>query len=444
MYSRLDLAVQFTNFNNVIMKNLRFLPFLAIIASLVLQSCVKDSCEQMTTWVRQTPIYKTQAQMDAVQIINEEARPLKKPGKIYFYNDFIFINEIREGVHIIDNTDPTSPQNIGFINIEGNVDIAIKDGRLYADSYTTLFTLDVSDVNNVSLINRQSEVFAPGWDNGNGQIWVYNETETITEMLDCETRDAMVNRGGIFFQRGFANEVAFDSSVPSGGGSGGGSGTGGSMARFTLVGDYLYSVGQNDMKVFSIANLDVPSLANTLNLGWGIETIIPHEDKLFIGSTSGMQIWDNQNPEEPTFLSEFRHAGACDPVFVKDNFAYVTLRDGNACQGFINQLDLIDISDLTNPILEKTFQMDNPHGLSIDENNLFLCEGVHGLKVFDIEDPKKLGSKKIEHIEDISAYDVIALPGESDFLLMIGDGGFFQYDYSNPRDLKEVSRILVE
>ena len=425
------------------MKNLRILPFLAIVATFFLQSCVKDSCEQMTTWVRQTPIYKTQAEMDAVQVSNEEARALKKPGKIYFYNDFIFINEIREGVHIIDNTDPTSPQNIGFINIEGNADIAIKDGRLYADSYTTLFTLDVSDVNNVSVIERQSEVFTPGWDNGDGQIWVYNEIETITEMLDCQTRDAMVNRGGIFF-RNF-DDVAFAPQAESGGGGfGGGSGTGGSMARFTLVGDYLYSVSDSDMRVFSLANLDAPALANTLELGWGIETIIPHEDKLFIGSATGMQIWDNQNPELPTFLSEFRHATACDPVFVKDNFAYVTLRDGNACQGFVNQLDLIDITDLTNPTLEKTFQMDNPHGLSIDGDNLFLCEGAFGLKTFDIEDPTKLGSKKIDHIKDISAYDVIALPGDSDILLMIGEGGFFQYDYSNPRDLKEISRILVE
>ena len=424
------------------MKNLRFLPFLAIVATLFFQSCVKDTCEKMTTWVQITPIYKTQAEMDAVQISNEATRALKNPGKIYFYNDFIFINEIREGVHIIDNTDPTSPQNIGFINIEGNADIAIKDGRLYADSYTTLFILDVSDVNNVSMIERQREMFTPGWETGDGQIWVYNETETITELMDCQTRDAMVNRGGIFFQN-FDEVAVFDSN--GGGNSGGGSsGTGGSMARFTLVGDYLYSVGQSDMKVFSLSNPDAPTLANTLALGWGIETIIPHEDKLFIGSTSGMQIWDNQNPELPTFLAEFNHAGACDPVFIKDNYAYVTLRDGNACQGFVNQLDLIDISNITNPTLEKTFQMDNPHGLSIDGDNLFLCEGTHGLKVFDIEDPKKLGNNKIDHIKDISAFDVIAVPGNSDVLLMIGDGGFFQYDYSNPSKLKEISRILVE
>ncbi len=420
------------------MKNILYL---VLVATLLFQSCVKDSCEQITTWVQTTPIFKTQEQMDNVQVSNEAARALKKPGKIYFYNDFIFINELREGVHIIDNTDPTSPQNIGFINIEGNADIAIKDGRLYADSYTTLFILDVSDVNNVSMIERQSGMFTPGWETGDGQIWVYNETETITEMLDCETRNAMVNRGGVFFQNFDTNSFILES---SGGGSGGGSGTGGSMARFTLVGDYLYSVGESDMRVFSLSNPDAPSLASTVNLGWGIETIIPHEDKLFIGSTSGMQIWDNQNPEQPTFLSEFSHAGACDPVFVKDNFAYVTLRDGNACQGFVNQLDLIDISTITNPTLEKTFQMDNPHGLSIDGDNLFLCEGTHGLKVFDIEDPKKLGNNEIDHIRDISAYDVIAVPGESDVLLMIGDGGFFQYDYSNPRKLKEISRILVE
>lgn len=424
------------------MKNSRILPLLAIVAALFFQSCVKDTCEQMTTWVQSTPIYKTQAELDAISVNTEASRGLKNPGKIYFYNDYIFINEIREGVHIIDNSDPNSPQNISFISIEGNVDIAIKDGRLYADSYKDLFIINITDVNNPTVVSREPNVFMPIWEGSSDQILLYYETEKITEMMDCQTRDAMVNRGGVFF-----NTVDFDTAETasgSGGGNSGGSGTGGSMARFTLVGDYLYSVGQSDMNVFSISNLDAPALVNTLNLGWGIETIIPHEDKLFIGSNSGMQIWDNSNPAAPSFLSEFNHAQACDPVFVKGNYAYVTLRDGNACQGFVNQLDLIDISDIQNPFLEKTFQMDNPHGLSIDENNLFLCEGTHGLKVFDIDDPKKLGDNKVSHVKNVSAYDVIALPGESDVLLMIGEGGFFQYDYSNPRDLKEISRILVE
>lgn len=424
------------------MKKSFFFLFAVMLTALSFQSCVKDSCEQMTTWVETTAIFRTQAEIDAISPVSEAARTLQNPGKLYFYNDFIFINEVREGIHIIDNRDPHNPVNTGFIKLEGNADIAIKDGRLYADCYMDLFVLDVTDVNNVQVIERQKDAFERGWDNGEGGIFVYNEQEMKTEVLDCEVRNSMINRGGIFFADDFA--LANAEADFSFGGGGGGTGTGGSMARFSLINDHLYSVGQSTMRVFSLNNPDAPALLSTVDIGWGIETIFPHEDKLFIGSVSGMQIWDNSEPSAPFFLSEFRHARACDPVFVKDNYAYVTLRDGSFCQGFNNQLDLIDITDLTNPRLEQTFPMDNPHGLSIDDNTLFICEGEHGLKSFDISDPTKLDRNKLDHVKDIFAYDVIAMPGESDILLMIGEDGFFQYDYSDPDRLTEISRIPVE
>lgn len=428
------------------MKNIKFLPLFVLVICLSFQSCLKDKCEQITTWSQMNPIYKTQANLDAIQVSFEDARALRKPGALYFYNDYIFINEVLQGIHVIDNSDPKNPIKLSFINIDGNGDIAIKDGKLYADSYTTLFTLDISDINNIELVSRQSAAFEPIWTNQNtGEMYVGATVETFTRELDCSTRNTLVNRGGtLWLANDFDASFAIAEGSGGGGTAGGGAGTGGSMARFTLVGDHLYTVGQSDMTVFSLSNPDLPAQTSVIDLGWGIETIIPHEDKLFIGSNTGMQIWDNSTPEQPTFLSEFTHARACDPVFVKDNYAYVTLRDGSFCEGFDNQLDLIDISNIRNPVLEKTFNMDNPHGLSIDGDNLFLCEGDFGLKVFDIEDPKKLGNKKIEHIKNIAAYDVIAMPGESDILLMIGNDGFYQYDYSNPRKLEELSRIPVE
>lgn len=420
------------------MKKITAIALLAVFAAMFFQSCVKDSCERVSTWVERTPVYKTQAEIDAVSVSSEAPRALKNPGKIYFYNNFIFINEINEGIHVIDNQNPEAPAKVAFLNIEGNIDIAIKDNRLFADSYTDLFVVDITDINTMAVVSRQQAFFPPIWEDNNGRKLVYYNRIVRTETLTCEARDAIIRSGGIFLNEDFA------ATPNSSGGGGQGNGVAGSMARFSVVGDYLYTVGQSDMNIIGVSNPDEPTLINTVNLGWGMETIFPHENKLFIGGTSGMQIWDNSNPANPSFLSEFTHARACDPVFVKDNYAYVTLRDGSFCAGFENQLDLIDISDITNPQLEKTFPMDNPHGLSIDGNTLFLCEGESGLKVFDIEDPKKLGNRKIDHIKNHFAYDVIALPNNANVLLMIGEDGFYQYDYSNPKKLKELSRIPVE
>jgi len=68
----------------------------------------------------------------------DEAKELEDPGKIYFYNNYIFINEKRAGVHVFDNSTPSSPQNIGFLNIPGNVDIAIRNDIMLADNYIDL------------------------------------------------------------------------------------------------------------------------------------------------------------------------------------------------------------------------------------------------------------------------------------------------------------------
>ncbi len=118
------------------------------------------------------------------------------------------------------------------------------------------------------------------------------------------------------------------------------------------------------------------------------------------------------------------------------------MRSGTWCEGFSNQLDLIDITDLTRPVLEETFSMDNPHGLSIKNNDLFLCEGDYGLKTFDISNPKRLHKNKLDHIKDIHAYDAINVPN-TDVLLVIGKDGLYQYDASNSKKLTLLSKMEV-
>jgi len=85
---------------------------------------------------------------------------VKKAGKIYIYKDTLFINEPNVGVHVIDNSDPSHPKNLAFIDLPGNIDIAVKDGYLYADSFTDLVVLDVRDTKHIVKVHRQEEVFA--------------------------------------------------------------------------------------------------------------------------------------------------------------------------------------------------------------------------------------------------------------------------------------------
>jgi len=151
-----------------------------------------------------------------------------------------------------------------------------------------------------------------------------------------------------------------------------------------------------------------------------------------------MHIYDNTNPELPTYISTYSHINTCDPVVVQDDYAYVTLRSGTTCDNFTNQLDVIDIKDVNNPKLVKTYPMQNPHGLGINGTCLFIAEGDYGLKVFDASDVLKIGENQIAHHDDVHALDVIPL---DDVLFMIGKDGLHQYQYDCGNQFQYLSTI---
>jgi hypothetical protein len=217
-------------------------------------------------------------------------------------------------------------------------------------------------------------------------------------------------------------------------------GMGGSMARFTIVNDILYTVGSYRLNVFDIYNPVNPEKLNTVELSWGIETIFPYKNNIFIGANNGMHIYDVSDPSAPQYISTFAHVRTCDPVVVNDSLAFVTLRSGTACEGFTNQLDVIDIKNLYNPLLIKSYPMLNPHGLGLDSATLFICEGSYGLKVFDASDIYNIDQHLLKFMENIHAFDVIPY---NKILIMIGEDGLYQYDYSNLNDIRLLSQIFI-
>jgi len=327
-----------------------------------LTSCLKDVCDETRTFIQFDPIYLNYDQI-RVDITAETGRELKNPGNIYVYKNFLLINELKEGVHVFDNTDPNNPTNLAFIAIPGNVDMAIQDDILFADNYMDVLSINISDPLNPILVDREQDVYDNYYfQEGRGVQVGYNET-SITQEVECNDP----NWGNQWFFGGealFATQDAIAEVNIGGATSPSTVGTGGSLARFTLAKNHLYVIDDWNLFTFSI-DQNTLSLVSDFNVGWGIETIYPYGDNLFIGSQTGMFIYDITNPSTPWYLSEFRHARACDPVYVDGDRAYVTLRDGTRCENFNNQLDVLNISDLRNPSLIVTHQMDNPHGSSV-------------------------------------------------------------------------------
>jgi hypothetical protein len=372
-----------------------------------------------------------------------EAIEITNPGKIYFKDNYLFVNEVGKGIHVIDNSDPADPKKLCFYEIMGNVDIAIKGNILFADSFIDLVAIDISDVNNPVEINRIENVFpevmpeGDKWypyamvDKSEGVI-VDWKVETVTE-----EREPGTSWGGWLFKNDMLSMSASDSRANWSAGAG----VAGSMARFMLNDKYLHVIAHPWMlKTVDVEDAEKMIIVDSLDVSRNMETLFMLGEKMFVGTTTGMLIYDVANATKPTLISHYDHITACDPVVADGNYAYVTLRTGNRCTSGQNLLEVIDISSITTPYLVKSYPMFNPHGLGIDGNLLFICDGAAGLKIFDRSDPLDIINNKLAHYPDFFAFDVIPMDG---VLMLVGEDGIYQYDYSDPGNIVQISHIQI-
>ncbi|HRI61328.1 MAG TPA: hypothetical protein PK228_16425 [Saprospiraceae bacterium] len=406
------------------------------VTAFLFSGCLRDDCESTRTYVRFDPVYKLPAEV-RVGMSVQSPRALHDPGKIYVFGQYLFINERNEGIHVIDNADPANPKPLAFWSIPGNGDMAIRGHYLYANQYVDLLTIDISNFQNPQIVCRSESAFQPyGFDPQQGYLIDYVQSE-VTETIDCnDTR-----WGQFWFQ---TNDVLFlsQSAVKDAQSSGNNSsplaavGIGGSYARFTIVDQYLYTIDNALLRSWSVSST-CPARLDSTWVGWNIETIFPWKDKLFIGSQTGVFIFNNSNPQRPVMEAQFSHATGCDPVVCDEKYAYVTIHDGTTCNGTFNQLDVIGIENLPATELDKVYQMKRPFGLAVTNDYLYLCDD--GLKIFDKTNPLDLKEKS--HTTGFDAYDIIALGAGQ--LLLIGADGFYQFDASDPENPRQISLIPV-
>lgn len=404
------------------------------------QSCLKlkDTCRHDYTYSYYVPVYKTKEVVrDAIK--SDSAEAIINPGKIFIIGKYIFLNEKDKGIHIIDNSNPSSPQNIAFINIPGNMDIVVKGNTLYADMYTDLVAIDISNPLNVVRKKVIEGVFPNRyWEGGftadSSMVivnWLLRDT---TISIDCNSnRMYPVYSTGVFYVEDNAASTsgAAVSISPVG--------KGGSMARFTLLNERLYAVNNSSLDVFNVTAANDPVYTKNVMVANNIiQTIFPYKNNLFIGSSVGMFIYSVDDPDNPVDKGQFGHVQSCDPVIADDNYAYVTLHSGDMCGSTNNELDVLNINDLNDPSLLKTYSLTNPQGLSKDDRWLFICDGAEGLKVFDAADVNNLQLKK--QIALPETFDVIT---NEHIALVIAKDGLYQYDYTDINNIQFLSKIAT-
>ena len=151
-----------------------------------------------------------------------------------------------------------------------------------------------------------------------------------------------------------------------------------------------------------------------------------------------MFIYSVNDAANPQLEGQFAHVRSCDPIVADDQFAYVTLSSCSTCGGFTNQMDVLDIKNINAPMLVKSYPFTNPHGLSKDNDLLFICDGADGLKVFDATHADNI--QPLQQFTGLETYDVIA---NNNVALVVAKDGVYQYEYSNINNIHLLSKISI-
>lgn len=383
-----------------------------------MQSCV-DRCTQTIRTIRQVPVYVDLAEL-RLSFAVMEPQSIVDPGKIALYGDYLFVVDRAEGIHIIDNSNPSFPKFLKYIRLQGCYDVSIKGTTLYANNGPDLVLLDISNLDDIRLTARRKVALNFSLIRPEGYIYKYEEEEVVEvlENVNCNQPHLGAHRDFIA--------------------SGGSSSAQGSMSRFAVVNDYLYVVDYESLISFDIRGV-VPQKKQQIDLNQGeVETITATDKELFIGTTTGMIIYNYvNNPEAPQFVSVFAHSRACDPVVVKDSTAYITTKSGNFCGWANDQLLVVNVRNSSQPQLLAVYPMESPNGLGIDQNNtLFICDDVGGLKIFNADNPLQIDASRYSIVESMVPYDVIL---SNNLAIVSAENGVYQYDYSDPRNPTQLS-----
>jgi hypothetical protein len=219
-------------------------------------------------------------------------------------------------------------------------------------------------------------------------------------------------------------------------------GKNGSLTRFAIKDNFMYAVDVNYLKVFDISNGDEPVFKNKIEIDYGIETISIYGNFVYLGAVDGVYIVDINNPQTPVELEKIEHHISCDPVVVQNNIAYSTQRSnavgcGNAWSSSV--LAVYDVSNPQNANLLTNVAMEQPYGLAVENNWLFVCDdGRNGVVIFDVSNPGNPIEKGLISIEQprdiILTYPYMIISSKTDFKI---------YNYSNVLETTYVSTFQL-
>jgi hypothetical protein len=167
----------------------------------------------------------------------------------------------------------------------------------------------------------------------------------------------------------------------------GGSGVGGSYAIFAVIDTFLYFLDNSSIITMSISQPDSPVKLNETYIDWSVETLFPTQKYLFIGSRTGMYIFDRSSPSQPVQVGMVTHFRAYDPVVVQDSMAYVTLRTSWSSWPPQDELLMVNIANPAQADTIASKPLSTPYGLAVSDSLLYVAQGKNGYSLLNVKNP---------------------------------------------------------
>jgi len=291
--------------------------------------------------------WRTPRSIDTSELLN--------PINMSLQDTLLLVTDAANGVHVYDVKDPAAPIAKYVIPLRGARGAAAKDDIVFTNNHKSLLAIRVEA-----------------------------DTFMVVKSID-DWESSPIMPVDIMVEGGYGcGCFAEDAVAPSTSGS-----VGSSYATFAVIDSFLYYFNYSHLVTMDISQPDDPTELSRTLIEWGVETIYPTDDYLFLGGNRGMYIFDRSDPTAPIQVGRMEHFRACDPVVVSGDLAFVTLRGGNACGQSRDVLLVVDIKTPSKPVVVNEMGMNTPYGLALEFPLLYVSLGNFGWKLLDVAAPDR-------------------------------------------------------
>ena len=154
--------------------------FVSFALALIIYSCTKDAGTITLDYTKAIAVYGDLNEIRERPLI-QESRAIVNPGKIYVGTEILLIGEENKGIHVFDNSNPSNPNNILFIQMPFTKEFFVEDNIIYAESHYDMVKINVQNKYNPILEDRLEFALSDAITNDQGLVLVGFDFQQVSE-----------------------------------------------------------------------------------------------------------------------------------------------------------------------------------------------------------------------------------------------------------------------